>query len=219
MRLYYMTSLRVAQIILAERRMKLSLFHELNDPFELLGVSLGEKTVRGLYKEVRKYYEENVGILCFTKDWRSPVMWAHYADKHYGVCLGFDFPEHLVEAVEYESARIQHTGDLQAPLMGLDEKKLKAMMLTKYKDWSYECEHRFFSHLEEKDSKTGFYYVDFSEDMKLAEVILGARCCESVAELSTKYSKLNNQVEFWKVRAAFTKYEMVDDRRVIHQVI
>jgi hypothetical protein len=42
MRLYYMTSADIGLIILRERRMKLSLYNELNDPFELLSHALGD---------------------------------------------------------------------------------------------------------------------------------------------------------------------------------
>lgn len=33
-----------------------------------------------------------VGFICFSKEWASSTMWAHYADKHQGVCLEFSFP-------------------------------------------------------------------------------------------------------------------------------
>ncbi len=32
-----------------------------------------------------------VGFVCFSKEWASSTMWAHYADKHQGVCLEFSF--------------------------------------------------------------------------------------------------------------------------------
>lgn len=33
-----------------------------------------------------------VGFICFSREWASSTMWAHYADKHQGVCLEFTFP-------------------------------------------------------------------------------------------------------------------------------
>ena len=52
MRLYYLTKLDTAKLILQERRMKLSLVDELNDPFELLGASIGEKLARRVFKGI-----------------------------------------------------------------------------------------------------------------------------------------------------------------------
>lgn len=214
MRLYYMTDLIVAQIVLREHRMKLSLFQELNDPFELLGVSLGEKNVRRLYQAVRKHYEESTGILCFTDNWKDPVTWAHYGNKHYGVCLGFDIPDELTRKVDYQPDRLKHVIVPNTPLLGLDREKLEAVMLSKYAGWSYEKEYRVFSRLEEKDQKTGFYYVDFGKDMELAEVILGSRCIKNISEVAKEFTPCAQKIIFRQARVGFTKYEIVSDVRV-----
>ena len=90
MRVYYMTSHKTAvEHILPERRLKLSLFHELNDPFELQPYSLADKDLRRINRTLEKEYFGKKGLMCFSDNWRSSVMWAHYAEKHYGVCLGF----------------------------------------------------------------------------------------------------------------------------------
>lgn len=34
----------------------------------------------------------SIGFVCFSQDCQTPTMWSHYADKHRGVCLEFDFP-------------------------------------------------------------------------------------------------------------------------------
>jgi len=31
-----------------------------------------------------------LGLLCFSRNWHNPVLWSHYADKHRGICPGFD---------------------------------------------------------------------------------------------------------------------------------
>jgi hypothetical protein len=40
-------------------------------------------------------------MLCFSRDWHNPVQWSHYADKHRGICLGFDVPDSLLVPVQY----------------------------------------------------------------------------------------------------------------------
>lgn len=51
---------------------------------------------------------------------------------------------------------------------------MRTILLTKYEDWKYEEEVRVFTDL--KDSEGGRYFKDFSNDMLLKEIILGARC-------------------------------------------
>jgi len=166
MRLFYMTSHRVAtEHILPEKRLKLSLFDHLNDPFELQPHSLGEKQLRRINRALREDYFGKKGILCFTSSWRSPVMWAHYAEKHTGVCLGFDVPElrgaeRLLEPVVYAPERLSFLLDSEKDLYGIDAEFVRAMLYTKSREWAYEQEHRVVADLKVKDPITGHYYVD-----------------------------------------------------------
>ena len=45
-------------------------------------------------------------MLCFSFKWSNPVLWAHYADKHKGICLGFDVPDDNVQRVKYVDTRL-----------------------------------------------------------------------------------------------------------------
>jgi len=74
---------------------------ELNDPFEFLGVDLSDPDFRRQIKATKKTLSESRGLLCFSKNWHNPVLWGHYADKHRGICLGFDMPEDLPTKVDY----------------------------------------------------------------------------------------------------------------------
>ena len=38
-----------------------------------------------------------VGVLSFTEDYTSPLMWAHYADQHRGIVLEFDHDKPLFQ--------------------------------------------------------------------------------------------------------------------------
>jgi len=63
-------------------RIKVSQFSEVNDPFELRAVKVHRQLVR---LEVEKHVaaQSNMfGMLCFSEDWISPALWAHYANKH-----------------------------------------------------------------------------------------------------------------------------------------
>lgn len=86
---------------LYERRLKISRLDELNDPFEFLPFDLSNRAQRWAVRETRKQLGEKQGILCFSAAWSDPVIWAHYSDKHKGLCLGFEIPENVGTRVTY----------------------------------------------------------------------------------------------------------------------
>ena len=67
---------------LRKRRLKIATLHELNDPFELFGVSLADESLRRAFRAMKDQLASNRGLLCFSRDWHNPVQWSHYAAKH-----------------------------------------------------------------------------------------------------------------------------------------
>lgn len=219
MRLYYLTSHRIAiEHILPERRMKLSRFHELNDPFELKPHTLVDKELRRLTGELEREYFSRKGILCFSDNWKSPVMWAHYAEKHYGVCLGFDVASDVndptVRQVEYNPERVTFMLDREKKLFGIDEHFIHTLLYTKAQEWAYEREWRVIASLEHQDETTGFYYVDFGSQLTLKEVILGCRNPTPVGKVAKLVRNNPASVRVSKVRPAFKKFEMTENKSV-----
>lgn len=219
MRLYYMTSHAVAtEHIIPERRMKLSLFDDLNDPFELRPYALSSAELRVVAKALHSSISERKGLTCFTDNWVSPVMWAHYADKHKGVCLGFDIPHEppneLVHPVSYSIDRLKLVLDSARPLMGLDQDIYRTVVYTKSSEWAYEREWRAIANLRIADPVTGYHYVDFGPDLQLREVILGARNETPVGQVA-KLIKFNEaSVTVLKARPAFHEFAMVQNKAV-----
>jgi hypothetical protein len=219
MRLYYMTSHEVAiEHILPERRVKLSLFPDLNDPFELKPYVLADKLLRRVNLALERQYFGKKGILCFSDNWQSPVMWAHYADKHKGVCLGFDIGElngePLAYPVSYSAERLQFQIDQEKDLLGIDERYVRALLYTKAQQWSYEREYRIVANLELRDEKTGHYYVDFGAQLQLREVVLGARNEMPVGQMAKLVRKNGASVQVMKARTGFQQFEMVRNKGV-----
>lgn len=217
MRLYYMTRAETAlEHILPERRMKLSLFDELNDPFELLAHAIGEQNMRRAVRAMQAHFTKHWGLICFSDNWRSPVMWAHYADKHHGICLGFDLPDDPPKhrRVDYNPKRLRFVLDHTKRLGGLDATFIEAMCFTKASEWSYEREYRVLAKLEERDPSSGFYYVDFGPDLKLAEVILGHRNTMPVGQVAKTVGRYSHPVTVIKARAAFEEFAIVRNMSV-----
>lgn len=90
---------------IGNRHLKISRIMELNDPFEFLSVDLTDRECRRALKKTKKELSKTKGILCFSKTWKNPVLWGHYADKHKGICLGFEVDNSILGKVNYVDSR------------------------------------------------------------------------------------------------------------------
>ena len=93
MRAYYLTGSQFALSNLALRRIKISRFGDLNDPFELLAVDLADKAHRRAFRATKEQLAESKGLICLSRSWANPLLWGHYAERHTGMALGFEVAE------------------------------------------------------------------------------------------------------------------------------
>lgn len=215
MRLYYMTSLEtLEQHILPELRIRLSTFDTVNDPFELLCMRQGTKNGRKVMADLYKHWASTLGFVSFSDNWKSPLMWAHYANSHTGVCLGIEIPEGRAMKVVYEAKRLQNEIELSPLEAAIDPKLIQKVVGTKFKEWEYECEWRYLARRENLDPLTGFSYVEFSPDFELREIIAGARCTRSLHKLRKQVFGNTDVVRLIKARAAFETFSMVTQKLV-----
>ncbi|MHC5147272.1 DUF2971 domain-containing protein [Stenotrophomonas rhizophila] len=209
MRLYYLTSSHFAISNIALKRVKVSRFSDLNDPFELLAVNLADKASRKYFREERERVNQERGLICLSADWKSPLMWGHYGDKHQGVALGFEVPADSVTEVLYKNSLAKVTLNLKKkPPAALIEELLRV----KFVDWQYENEFRMFVGLEDMESEGGLYFKPFSKDFQLREVILGPRCSVSIAGVRNLVSTYKSKVDVIQARIAFTRFEVLKNR-------
>ncbi len=96
---------------LKERRLKITRIMELNDPFEFLGAELSNLDFRKAINATKNQISKTTGILCFSKNWRNPVQWSHYAKEHKGICMGFDIRKRLLAKVDYVDERLSVSSD------------------------------------------------------------------------------------------------------------
>lgn len=214
-----MTSSKWAEIILKERRLKLSRFYEANDPFELKLIDIRSRETRDMATMIGETLNASVGMICFGAAWSSPVMWAHYADKHAGVCLGFEIHDSLLTKIKYTDKKIAASFGSHLPDHGISEALLTAIRTTKATDWSYEREYRAESWLKEPDPKSNLYFMDFGPQMKLRELVIGHRCEWTTGNASDRIGAVDAPVRICKARPAFGKFEMVQQNQVKPLVI
>jgi hypothetical protein len=206
MRVYKFLSAHFGLKSLKEKRLKISTLDDLNDPFELIPYNLSNHKQRWALRATRDHLTHDSGMLCFSATWRDPVLWAHYAEKHQGLCLGFEIPdgdEHF-RKIEYVSRRMPFP---KKPTR-IDS---EFMLFTKYDSWEYEEEVRAFVALNDKED--GLYFKEFDETLKLVMAIAGARCKLSKSEITQALGPLASQVRVIKARPGFTKFEIVKDQR------
>jgi hypothetical protein len=95
-RLYHFTQAKYALDDLKYRRLKIASLNDLNDPFELRCVNLANPVHAMAFEGTEKSegfvaaMAQRYGVLCFSEDKFDILQWAHYAEQHKGICLGFD---------------------------------------------------------------------------------------------------------------------------------
>lgn len=209
-----MTSLETLEkYILPELRIRLSTFDTVNDPFELLGVRQSDPESRHHFAGLYELWVKTLGFVSFSDNWKSPLMWGHYAKNHTGVCLGIEVPDQRPMKVSYEPHRLQVLLEMSPLEAAVDEEVIKKVVTTKFKDWEYEREWRYIEKLVNKDEETGFYYVDFSPDFELREIIAGARCERSLEDIRKQVFGNTETITLIKARAAFGAFSMVQEKR------
>lgn len=208
-RVYHLTSAEFAISNIALGRLKVARFMDLNDPFELLGLHLRERTYREAMSSFKGYYNTHNGLLCFSGDWAEPVMWSHYGMKHRGICLGFNVPRTKLEKVLYEDSRIlAELGDIPDATSLLPEVQ-ELLRRTKSSGWKYEDEYRQFVPLSSAHSEGQLHFLPFGKELELAEVILGPLCDLSLISIRDLVRSKYPKAITFKSRLAYKSYKVV----------
>ena len=138
-------------------------------------------------ENIHRYVQEYAAVVqfvSFSETNNNQPLWAHYGDKHKGVCLGFTFDleidgDNLLRPVLYDAPvvdRIAEPGEVRTgeELHGL----ISRILRSKRPEWSYEREWRLeipatYHRLEQSSTETKFFRVLKSE---LRQIIFGTRC-------------------------------------------
>lgn len=198
---------------LRERRLKVSEIARLNDPFDFLSVAAPTKADRKMLLEWRQGVAKDAGLICFSRNWHNPVQWAHYADRHQGVCLGFEVDDSWIRQVSYVQSRPAWPALPHPWPAAVKKRVIDQLLYTKFAHWSYEDEYRLFTSKENPDSD-GNFYVSFSSRLKLKRVLVGACSDISRSELNSVLGDLEGAVEAFKVRLAFRDFRIVKQRKL-----
>lgn len=211
MHLYHFLSVKWALDDVRRRRLRISLLDQLNDPFELWCVSQEDQRLRVALRDYRIEMSRKYGLICFSKRWRNPLLWSHYADKHRGACLGFDVDPRYVQEIKYVSRR----QTLHIPPTAEDSNQL---LFTKYRGWRYEEEWRGWFKLDHNErDESGNYFYPFDDSLRLSEIIVGPLCDLAKPEVRDAIGDYRDDVKITKARLAFRTFTIVRNRRGFRQ--
>jgi len=149
------------------------------------------------------------GIACFCEAPNDILMWSHYANKHRGVCLGFEKLQRRldVQKVQYsEKLPRVELADLISP-DGIPS--MMKFILTKSPHWKYEREWRFFHstptfHGDDDPRRNITFYPD-----ELKTVIFGCRLDhKQKEELLMILKDWPTKIHFYEAEVHTSRFEL-----------
>ncbi|MGO8086870.1 DUF2971 domain-containing protein [Rhizobium leguminosarum] len=183
----------------------------MNDPFDFLGVAVNTTEQRRDLDKTRQGLNVAFGLLCMSTTWQEPLLWSHYADKHKGMCLGFDVDDTHWEPVRYRAARPSLNYYSVSDFTELSDDALTDIRLTKFNAWRYEREYRLNVEIKNPQSP-GLHWVLYSDKMALKQVIVGPRTSASRETIERVVSTTGSDVEIFKARVAFKSFKVIKQR-------
>ena len=213
-RAYHLTSAEHGISSISLSRLKVARFSEVNDPFELMALNSHRREIRQLVGRFKDSQNNKMGLLCFSTNWTNPVLWSHYANRHKGICLGFDLrPGSEVQEVLYKEKRPRiELGPLGDP-SSIPADLQDLLLRTKFIGWKYEQERRRFVDLSKAKQEKGLYFLPFDEDLRLKEVILGVRNDLSLEAIRKLTEVTNPGAVVFKTRLERRFFRIVGDGR------
>ncbi|WP_239986640.1 DUF2971 domain-containing protein [Pseudomonas syringae] len=211
-RVYHFCSAKHGLSNLENNHLKIATIQDLNDPFEMLSHDLADPKVRKAVLAIKQDASEQIGLFCFSSAYSNPVQWAHYADKHKGICLGFDVEEADLIKVNYSSSRLNmNPADVMSD-EGYNQ-WMTDIISTKYSHWRYEKEYRVFVDISEKDRSQGIMFQPLEDRIMLRQVVVGCNSKLSRKDIEAVLYKYEQPVEVFKVRTAFRRFTMVRNKK------
>lgn len=185
-KLYHFTNAEYLISSIQKNRLKLSTFHNLNDPYEVMPFSKSESGDYAPAVLVRKHIQDmlkNTGLFCMSSNVESTLMWGHYADRHRGVAYEFHFEqeiENVLFHVEYNNERVEYSDKTDLDNEKKEREFFTKLLQRKAECWRYEAEYRWVfplknPHVEIFVDHCGLIFMRFSKE-QLKRIILGVDC-------------------------------------------
>ena len=164
---------------------------KVNDPSETFpGVidipeATTEREKHDTINAARRKLSQQFAFISFSRKVIDPVLWAHYADNHQGIALGFQFKPGELAVIDYDKPRktvswkdvLDYLKDDAPPSNKMWDTVWWQTISQKAESWRYEDERRIIK------SFPSSRYRPFSAN-ELREVILGINCEFTLSNVS-----------------------------------
>ncbi|MDD3814145.1 MAG: DUF2971 domain-containing protein [Desulfocapsaceae bacterium] len=209
---YHFISEKYALDVLSDQRMKLSLFKDLNDPFELLAADQPDPDSRNMANTFKEFMAGKYGLLCFSKNWKNPLLWSHYANKHKGVALEFYIKDEFALPVTYSKVRFNIDWKEKILKKSINREETKGLWLTKFESWHYEEEIRIICNQSDCIKNENILFHPLNDDISLQGIILGPLCELQTEDIKDKLPT-GKEIKVIKSRLAFRSFNIVKQER------
>lgn len=169
--------------IVVNNRLYAAKYNELNDIRE--GHYKHDGSLKKITIDNIKGIKEDTRICSATTNTKSQPMWAHYADNHTGVVIGFRINDNEVrrELVKYDEIKKGVNNNLSGMQFLADD-----ILMHKEKDWKYEKEVRILKNTSDTNE---LVFID----IEIVKIIFGQRMAKNDAEFLEKLvKKLNPEI-------------------------
>lgn len=147
-------------------------------------------------------------ISCFSKVYDEILMWSHYAEKHKGICVGYN-----VEKIKSNNyfIQVEYDNSFQSKVIYMDKindidniLQFNHLLRFKYKKWEYENEIRWLDMRERE-------FVHFDDlGVKIDEIIFGLRVSE--IDIRNKIKELQlygyNDVKYYQMEKVPNEFKL-----------
>lgn len=161
-------------------------------------------------KEIRKYWNEKMGIVCLSELPDVIQMWAHYTENHRGIVVGIEESEFVKDkealvTVCYRDKMVLFPITAIPENLNQYEKYFLDVIRRKESNWNYEKEVRLYVTLDEKDD----HYIMPASSIK--EIYLGLRSHETteIIAKSIKQRDEYNHLKIYKMDRHGSAYKLV----------
>jgi hypothetical protein len=118
--------------------------------------------------------------------------------------------------VSYSAERIANEDGWLSGGEALRQETMTRIITTKFAHWSYEDEVRLFVQLDHAEAKNGLYFADFSDELTLSQIIVGATSDVTRLQIREALSESLAEVPSFKARLAFKAFKIVRNRQETH---
>jgi hypothetical protein len=208
--------------ILSKHRLYAPSPRELNDPFDCI-VKL-ESPDQSVEEEIQRRVNEG-GVLSFSENNDNILMWAHYANKHYGVCLEFEMNrweeipvDPYLQKIDYKMERpLISQSDIScatgsslsgssfpSPSAPPEPYLLKKMAFVKHNDCEYEKEWRIICPFKDPSDR----YLIFPKEV-LTGIIFGLKTSPADRQrIRAAVESSNSNLNFYEAIENKTRFEV-----------